>query len=101
MRGAGSLSRIRNTPPSASILDAAHQRATNLFDIPEQAARRLHGEARGAGCRPVSRQSGRGLQHPRDDALAAIARKMAVAHDALMARLGLQNGMLCQKLGDL
>jgi hypothetical protein len=26
---------------------------------------------------------------------------MAVAHDALMARLGLQIGMLCQKLGDL
>jgi hypothetical protein len=28
-------------------------------------------------------------------------RKMAVAHDALMARLGLQIGMLCQKIGDL
>src|SRR5205807_10624156 len=28
-------------------------------------------------------------------------RKMAVAHDALMAGLGLQIGMLCQKLGDL
>jgi hypothetical protein len=26
---------------------------------------------------------------------------MAVAHDALMARLGLQIGMLCQKIGDL
>ena len=26
---------------------------------------------------------------------------MAVAHDTLLARLGLEIGMLCQKLGDL
>jgi hypothetical protein len=31
IRGVGSSSRIRNTPPSVSILDPAHQRATNAL----------------------------------------------------------------------
>src|SRR5437588_12378459 len=31
IRGAGSSSRMRNTPPSVSILDLAHQRATNAL----------------------------------------------------------------------
>src|ERR1700738_2588112 len=48
-----------------------------------------------------SRTRGRGTAARADAGHDLAFRKMAVAHDALLARLGLEIGMLCEKLSNL